>query len=159
MAIFPTIFILFNVSCANYLSNQSNNKREKKFTFFRADFGSLRLLATFSLLRSVTLLSKIFSSVIKSQVSLSSSMILSTFYVSGCMIAGWEQVRFGSHFFLIFADYCTAPNKFIKPLLSMIPSTWRFLQCLRRYYDSKDKRHLQNAGKYRYSHFFLTFNV
>jgi len=45
-------------------------------------------------------------------------------------------------------DYCNAINVEVKPILSALPFLWRLLQQIRRYRDSKDKRHLVNAGKY-----------
>lgn len=43
---------------------------------------------------------------------------------------------------------CTKSHTWIKPALAMLPNFWRLLQCLRRYYDDKDKSQLINAGKY-----------
>ena len=49
-------------------------------------------------------------------------------------------------------DYarCQETNrKYALPVLTALPLLWRFLQCLRRYYDSGDAwPHLGNAGKY-----------
>jgi len=39
-------------------------------------------------------------------------------------------------------------NGWVRPLFSIIPAAWRFLQCLRRARDSRDKAQLINAGKY-----------
>ncbi|KAG0589663.1 hypothetical protein KC19_1G037800 [Ceratodon purpureus] len=33
-------------------------------------------------------------------------------------------------------------------VLALLPFWWRFLQCLRRYYDERDTHQLENAGKY-----------
>lgn len=33
-------------------------------------------------------------------------------------------------------------------VVALLPFWWRFLQCLRRYYDEKDTHQLENAGKY-----------
>lgn len=43
---------------------------------------------------------------------------------------------------------CAAANKYTRPLISMLPSLWRLLQCFRRYRDGKDRNHMINAGKY-----------
>jgi len=44
--------------------------------------------------------------------------------------------------------HCTRVIKYITPLVVAIPITWRFLQCLRQYYDSSHKKYLVNAAKY-----------
>eukprot|EP01133_Synstelium_polycarpum_P017541 gene17541-20931_t len=43
---------------------------------------------------------------------------------------------------------CPHRARYINPWISALPATWRFLQCLRRYHDSKDFVHLRNALKY-----------
>ncbi|KAF2073107.1 hypothetical protein CYY_005576 [Polysphondylium violaceum] len=43
---------------------------------------------------------------------------------------------------------CSAKARYINPFISGLPAWWRFIQCLRRYYDSKDFVHLRNALKY-----------
>lgn len=43
---------------------------------------------------------------------------------------------------------CTWSGNGIRPLLSLIPSFWRIMQCLRCYYDTRNIKHLVNAGKY-----------
>jgi len=45
-------------------------------------------------------------------------------------------------------DVCTSANVWTRPLIALIPNSWRLLQCLRRFKDTKDKNHLKNAGKY-----------
>jgi len=34
------------------------------------------------------------------------------------------------------------------PIISVLPLFWRMMQCLKRYYTTRDKVHLPNAGKY-----------
>jgi len=43
---------------------------------------------------------------------------------------------------------CSSKARYINPFISALPGYWRFIQCLRRYYDSKDFVHLRNALKY-----------
>lgn len=43
---------------------------------------------------------------------------------------------------------CATNHVWMSAILSTIPQLWRLLQCFRRYYDSKDKTNLHNAGKY-----------
>ena len=43
---------------------------------------------------------------------------------------------------------CTSSGNGIRPILSCLPSLWRFLQCLRCYYDTRKVKHLINAVKY-----------
>jgi len=45
-------------------------------------------------------------------------------------------------------DVCDAANVWMKSIIAILPGLWRFLQCLRRYRDSKDWWQLVNAGKY-----------
>lgn len=45
-------------------------------------------------------------------------------------------------------DYCTDANVVTRPIIALLPLTWRVLQCVRRYWDSKDVWQLANAGKY-----------
>ena len=56
--------------------------------------------------------------------------------------------------------FCTAPSRFVlQAFLLAIPSSLRFTQCIRRYYDSKKKNpHLLNAGKYASSFFVAITN-
>ena len=49
---------------------------------------------------------------------------------------------------------CTSSNNGIRPVISCLPSLWRFLQCLRCYQKTKKIAHLINAVKY-----FTTFPV
>ena len=51
-------------------------------------------------------------------------------------------------------NQCTTNYLFIRPIISCLPSLWRFNQCLRCYYDTRQIKHLINAGKY-----FTTFPV
>jgi hypothetical protein len=43
---------------------------------------------------------------------------------------------------------CTSSGNGIRPIISCLPSLWRFLQCLRCYYDTRKVKHLINAVKY-----------
>lgn len=43
---------------------------------------------------------------------------------------------------------CTSSNNGIRPVISCLPALWRFLQCLRCFYDTHQVKHLINAGKY-----------
>jgi len=43
---------------------------------------------------------------------------------------------------------CTESGNGIRPVISCLPALWRFFQCLRCFYDTKQVRHLINAGKY-----------
>ena len=43
---------------------------------------------------------------------------------------------------------CTKSSNGIRPLLFCLPALWRFLQCLRAFYDKRKFEHLINAGKY-----------
>jgi len=45
-------------------------------------------------------------------------------------------------------DHCSKLNKYIQPFIALLPAMWRFLQCLRRYRDTKDVWQVYNAGKY-----------
>jgi hypothetical protein len=48
----------------------------------------------------------------------------------------------------VYPKKCTSSGNGIRPILSLLPSCWRFLQCLRCYYDTRNISHLINAGKY-----------
>ena len=52
------------------------------------------------------------------------------------------------------ASVCTSNVHFIRPIITVLPTTWRFFQCLRGYIDTKNSLHLWNAGKY-----FTTYPV
>ncbi|KAL5500007.1 hypothetical protein EMCRGX_G011492 [Ephydatia muelleri] len=52
------------------------------------------------------------------------------------------------------ASVCTSNLYFIRPIITVLPTTWRFFQCLRGYMDTKNSLHLWNAGKY-----FTTYPV
>ncbi|KAL0483199.1 hypothetical protein AKO1_014851 [Acrasis kona] len=43
---------------------------------------------------------------------------------------------------------CSAGYKFGLPIINIFPQYSRFMQCCRRFYDSRDKNQLVNAGKY-----------
>ena len=43
---------------------------------------------------------------------------------------------------------CMSNGSGVRPLLSCLPALWRFLQCLRSFYDTRNGRHLFNAAKY-----------
>lgn len=47
----------------------------------------------------------------------------------------------------------------IRPIVAVLPAWWRFAQCIRRYYDSRQAvPHLVNAGKYSTSFFVVFFS-
>lgn len=55
---------------------------------------------------------------------------------------------------------CTGNVGYIRTIITVLPSTWRYLQCLRSYYDTKETKHLWNAVKYFTAYpvvFFATF--
>lgn len=54
----------------------------------------------------------------------------------------------------VYPQKCTSSGNGIRPIISLLPASWRFLQCLRCYYDTRNIKHLVNAGKY-----FTTFPV
>ena len=44
---------------------------------------------------------------------------------------------------------CQENSYIIRPIVNCLPAWFRFAQCIRRYYDSKEAfPHLANAGKY-----------
>ena len=43
---------------------------------------------------------------------------------------------------------CTSSGNGMRPIISFFPAMWRFLQCLRCFYDTYKVKHLINAGKY-----------
>ncbi len=43
---------------------------------------------------------------------------------------------------------CTSSTNGIRPIVSCLPALWRFFQCLRCFYDTRQIKHLINAGKY-----------
>eukprot|EP01112_Ceratiomyxa_fruticulosa_P006437 TRINITY_DN1723_c0_g5_i1.p1 TRINITY_DN1723_c0_g5~~TRINITY_DN1723_c0_g5_i1.p1 ORF type:complete len:618 (-),score=69.73 TRINITY_DN1723_c0_g5_i1:873-2726(-) len=47
-----------------------------------------------------------------------------------------------------YGTRCTQANNYALPILSGLPLAWRFCQCLKRYYQTKEKIHLGNTGKY-----------
>jgi len=53
---------------------------------------------------------------------------------------------------------CFSKQPRISPYLSVLPAFWRFMQCFRRYRDSRDRVHLMNAGKYSCTFFVVTFS-
>lgn len=54
--------------------------------------------------------------------------------------------------------YCTNIQTYVDPFIAILPAFWRFLQCLRRYYDTKDKTNLINAGKYSFTFIVIIFS-
>lgn len=57
---------------------------------------------------------------------------------------------------------CTSNVYYIRTVITVLPTTWRYLQCLRSYVDTKDTRHVWNALKYFTTYpvvFFATFYV
>ena len=53
------------------------------------------------------------------------------------------------------ADACSSNVYGIRPVVSLLPALIRFLQCLRRYRDTRKRVHLANAGKYATSFFVV----
>jgi len=45
-------------------------------------------------------------------------------------------------------EICTGSGNGIRPILSCLPALWRFFQCLRLFYGTKQVRHLIHSGKY-----------
>ena len=45
-------------------------------------------------------------------------------------------------------EVCTTSSNGIRPIISCLPALWRFFQCLRCFYDTRNSKHLINAGKY-----------
>ena len=43
---------------------------------------------------------------------------------------------------------CTSSKNGIRPIISALPALWRFMQCLRYFYDERKVKHLINAVKY-----------
>ena len=43
---------------------------------------------------------------------------------------------------------CTTSRNGIRPIISSLPALWRFMQCLRCFYDKRKIKHLVNAVKY-----------
>ena len=43
---------------------------------------------------------------------------------------------------------CTQSDNGIRSVISCLPAIWRLLQCIRSFYDTREKRHLLNAVKY-----------
>ena len=62
-------------------------------------------------------------------------------------------------FLIFFLGHCLGANLYMKPIIALIPLTWRFMQCIRRYHDLKDKHQLWNAGKYASSIFVSIFSA
>jgi len=56
-------------------------------------------------------------------------------------------------------DVCLDVYNYIRPILSALPFLWRFLQCLRRARDLKDKKQYINAGKYSFGFVVIFFSV
>eukprot|EP01126_Amoeba_proteus_P061637 TRINITY_DN8298_c0_g1_i4.p1 TRINITY_DN8298_c0_g1~~TRINITY_DN8298_c0_g1_i4.p1 ORF type:complete len:618 (-),score=98.59 TRINITY_DN8298_c0_g1_i4:410-2263(-) len=53
---------------------------------------------------------------------------------------------------------CKTSHPWIIPVLATLPALWRFLQCLRRYHDSRDYLQIFNAGKYSTSFLVILFS-
>jgi hypothetical protein len=73
------------------------------------------------------------------EILLSSCVLLTDFQFSLC------------YFFLDSfrnSDSCQFNYQWVKPLIVILPSVWRTLQCLRRWADLQEPTHLLNAGKY-----------
>ena len=45
-------------------------------------------------------------------------------------------------------EICTSSSNGIRPVVSCLPALWRFFQCLRCFFDTRQIKHLVNAGKY-----------
>lgn len=55
-------------------------------------------------------------------------------------------------------DVCNSYSYGVRAVIQCLPAWFRFIQCLRRYRDSKRAfPHLVNAGKYSTSFFVVTF--
>ncbi|KAL0477227.1 phosphate transporter PHO1 [Acrasis kona] len=54
---------------------------------------------------------------------------------------------------------CTVFNQYAGPCLTCLPYVWRLLQSLKKYYDTKAKSHLMNAGKYTSALTVIVFNT
>eukprot|EP01132_Coremiostelium_polycephalum_P006104 gene6104-7607_t len=54
---------------------------------------------------------------------------------------------------------CISRGRYFNPIISALPAWWRFLQCLRRYYDSRDFVHIRNAIKYFLSILVVIFST
>ena len=48
----------------------------------------------------------------------------------------------------IVQEGCLRANVWTRPVIAIMPTVWRVLQCIRRYKDQNDKMQLVNAGKY-----------
>ena len=53
-------------------------------------------------------------------------------------------------------NVCTQSANGIRPVISCLPALWRLFQCLRCFYDTREVRHLINAGKYSTTFHFNT---
>ena len=54
---------------------------------------------------------------------------------------------------------CDTGSYGLRVMVAALPAWWRFAQCLRRYYDTRDVNpHLINAGKYSTSFFVVIFS-
>ena len=45
-------------------------------------------------------------------------------------------------------EVCNSNNYVVRPVIACLPAFWRFMQCLRCYYDTRHYSYLINAGKY-----------
>jgi hypothetical protein len=53
---------------------------------------------------------------------------------------------------------CDSNYRYMLPMLAFLPPFWRFMQCLRRYVDTGQRRQLANAGKYSVAFFVIAFS-
>ena len=64
--------------------------------------------------------------------------------------------------FCIFVDSgrCVEKTWWFRPVVACLPAWFRFMQCLRRYRDSREAfPHLANAGKYSTTFFVILFST
>ncbi|VDP22756.1 unnamed protein product [Soboliphyme baturini] len=71
-----------------------------------------------------------------------------------------RELAWGVHPSNYLLDTCSSSAYGIRPIISLLPALIRFLQCLRRYSDSKSFfPHLVNAGKYSTTLFVVIFGA
>ena len=70
--------------------------------------------------------------------------------------------------YLVYGQYASKDSLFqcgsiyygLRPLVAILPAWWRFAQCLRRYYNTRNAfPHLVNAGKYSTSFVVVFFST
>ena len=81
------------------------------------------------------------------QLNSTVAILLDLQYITCYMIA---DTWYGN----VDTSVCTSSGNGIRPVISCLPGLWRLLQCIRCYYDTRNVKHLVNAGKY-----FTTFPV